>query len=86
MLKLRGQFPLSTAGALFPWQSDVTKFTVNHDARALCQPLKFVSNSVYRWLPNASQHFDKVWHELMEHSDVSGWNTGVPPHCRGVAG
>lgn len=22
----------------------------------------------------------------MEHSDVSGWNTGVPPHCRGVAG
>lgn len=22
----------------------------------------------------------------MEHRDVSGWNTGVPPHCRGVAG
>lgn len=27
-------FP-SAEGALFPWQSGVTKFTVNHDARSL---------------------------------------------------
>lgn len=26
------------------------------------------------------------WWSTHTHSDVSGWTTGVPPHCRGVAG
>lgn len=63
-MRLMLKLPLS-AGALFPWQSGVTKCTVNHDARCLTtkwQTAEFETNCVSPEPPNCtSSSFVQSW-------------------------
>lgn len=90
-MKLRlNSCPLRTTGALFPWRSRVTK--IYGKSRSAVFPRLCVAAGAklcgfyalhVAHIHVASKFLTQCWRSS---GNVSGSTTGVPPHCRGVAG